>query len=111
MKRINPENLKPLTMDAWLVGDLRLKIGAITLTTGDTIEDFAKAAYRMASGSLKRLMQPKWKIEVIEPSGVSHGFGLEKWNKLIDKKADEDRQRALSKKAQAKAAKIYGLTS
>ena len=103
-----PEPPKPMSMMAHLVGDLRMPIGKITLTEDKTVEDFANAAYKQASGSLKRLMQPKWKIEITDKHGQSHSFGLEKWNKLVDASEAEKRRIEAFQRAREKSASLYG---
>ncbi len=76
-------------LQAFLVGDTRFEIGAIKLPNTEPILKFAGAAYRKIQGSAKRLMQPKWKIVIVDEDGREHGFGLETWNKLT---SQEDRE-------------------
>lgn len=89
------------TLLAYLDGDMRMAIGPITLKAADPIEKFAQAAYRQAQGSLKRLMQPKWRVVIVDERGQEHGFGLDKWNKLVDGREEETRRIDAFKRAQA----------
>lgn len=68
-------------------GDIVLPIGEFTLTEpepGPKHSDFADAAFKFASASLRRLMVPRYRVVVIDGE-QRIPYGLERWVKLVDR--------------------------
>jgi len=60
-----------------LVGyGVNMLIAEVKLQEDKPLERFAKEAYRSASGSLKRLELPHYKIVVVEPNGTESGYDI-----------------------------------